>query len=213
MPATFVRGDGTPSIFDVFVRDVQAGTTVRAGVDTGGDDPNAGSFAPLSADGSRVAFFSSASDLVTGDQNGVFDVYVRDLAHKATTRVSVDPAGGEPDAQSLDPSISADKRYVAFASAAGDPVAGPHGTLYVRDLQTAATSAVDLDGNGGSLDGLGGSNASISAGGCYRAFDSDATDLVPSDTNGTQDVFVRDGVFGTNTRQRRHLRDTSGRHQ
>jgi Tol biopolymer transport system component len=195
-----VRGDGIPLISDVFVRDVQAGTTVRASVDTGGGDPNDGSFAPsLSADGSRVAFFSRASDLVTGDQNGLPDVYVRDLLHNATTRVSVDSASGEPDAQSRDPAISANGRYVAFTSDASDLVTGSHGTLYVRDLQTASTSAVDLDGNGGTPDG-GGSDASISADGRYIAFDSDSTDLVPNDTNGTQDVFVRDTVLGTSTR-------------
>ena len=91
----------------MFVRDLDALTTTRASVDTGGGDANgpsraAGQFSPpaIDADGSRVVFFSDASDLVPMDGNGFSDMFVRDLSAGTTTRVSVDTAGGDANGPS-----------------------------------------------------------------------------------------------------------------
>ncbi len=121
-----VTGDGN-GYKDVFVRDLVAGTTVRASVDTGGGDPNFDSIhASISADGRYVAFYSYASDLVTGDGNGVGDIFVRDLVAGTTVRASLDTDGGDPNGSSSGPpSISADGQYVAFSSFASDLVEGP----------------------------------------------------------------------------------------
>jgi Tol biopolymer transport system component len=74
-----VTGDGNED-FDVFVRDLVSGTTVRASVDTAGGDPNNSSSGPsISIKGRVVAFHSDATDLVAGDGNGVTDVFARRL--------------------------------------------------------------------------------------------------------------------------------------
>jgi Tol biopolymer transport system component len=127
-----VTGDSNGNS-DVFVRDRQAGTTTRVSLGSAGTQGNGGSFAPAIGDGRFVAFQSQASNLVTGDANGFADVFVRDrdtnedgifdeAGAVSTTRVSVDSVGGEGDAESLDPSISGDGRFVAFESLASNLV-------------------------------------------------------------------------------------------
>ena len=87
-----------------------------------GGHPNKNSFSPsISADGRFVAFTSYAPNLVPGDTNGDFDVFVHDRQTGRTTQVSVDMAGGD---HSISPSISADGRFVAFASGGSDIVKG-----------------------------------------------------------------------------------------
>jgi Tol biopolymer transport system component len=194
--------DGT--VFeDIFVRDLQTGTTTRASVNIAGGDSNGNSVLPsISADGRYVAFYSSASDLVSDDGNFVSDVFVRDLQAGVTTRVSVDTAGTDAERDSVDPSISADGRYVAFESAARDLVAGDDNSaadIFVRDLQAGTTTRVSVDNSGGEAN-AGSSNASISAIGRQVAFASEANDLVTGDGNSEVDVFVRDLQAGTTTR-------------
>jgi hypothetical protein len=64
----------------VFVRDLDSATTERVSVDSAGNEGNGFAFRPsLSADGRHVAFDASSSNLVAGDTNGVFDVFVRDV--------------------------------------------------------------------------------------------------------------------------------------
>ncbi|HEX8581523.1 MAG TPA: hypothetical protein VF640_04305 [Acidimicrobiales bacterium] len=110
---------------DVFVRDLVAGVTTRVSVDVAGGDPDQTSRNPsTSGDGRYVAFYSEASDLVAGDGNGVYDVFVRDVATGTTTRVSVDRFGGDPSGLSSRASISEDGRRVAFRSLAWDLVPG-----------------------------------------------------------------------------------------
>ncbi len=197
-----VPGDGNGSS-DIFVRDRQTNTTVRASVDTAGGDSDGGSGVPsISADGRYVAFMSLATDLVAGDGNGQTDIFVRDLQTNTTTRASVDTTGGDSDNWSDRTSISADGRYVAFQSAATDLVAGDGNgaqDVFVRDLQTNTTTRVSVDTTGGDSDSWS-DRPSISADGRYVAFQSAATDLVAGDGNGFQDVFVRDRQTNTTTR-------------
>ena len=109
---------------DVFVRDMRTNTTIRASVDTAGGNANGDSFYPtISGDGRYVAFASRATDLVAGDGSAAEDIFVRDLQSGTTTRVTVDTAGGDPNADTLTSGISADGRHVVFASAASDLVA------------------------------------------------------------------------------------------
>ena len=148
----------------------------------------------LSADGRYLAFSSYASDLVTGDTNGVQDVFVRDLQTGAFARVSTNANGDQGNNSSDTPRLSADGRYVAFYSAASNLVSGDiNGTydVFVRDLQTGAISRVSTDVNG--VEGNSNSYVrSISADGRYVAFYSWASNLVPGDINGNFDIFVRD---------------------
>ncbi|RWN65759.1 MAG: hypothetical protein EOR99_20160, partial [Mesorhizobium sp.] len=117
-------------------------------------------------------------------------------------RVSVDSAGGEANAGSFFPSISADGRYVAFDSEASNLVAGDTNgarDVFVFDQQLGTTTRVSVDSAGGDANGHS-QSPSISADGRYVAFYSSASNLVAGDTNGATDVFVFDQQLGTTTR-------------
>ena len=205
--SNLVSGD-TNGYWDIFVRDTQANTTTRISVDSSGVQGNEPSLSPsISADGRYVAFVSVASNLVSGDTNGMIDVFVRDTQTNSTTRVSLDSNGVEGNADSYDNShnvlsISADGRYIAFVSDASNLVSGDTNVKYdvfLRDTQTNTTTRVSVDSSGmegNSFSAL----PSISADGRYVAFVSGASNLVSGDTNGKNDVFVRDTQTNTTTR-------------
>ena len=179
------------------------GNTTRVSVATGGGQANSGSFDPsISADGRYVAFVSAATNLVSGDTNGAWDIFVHDRQTGQTTRVSVATGGGQANLDSLDPSISADGRYVAFVSAATNLVSGDTNNfqdIFVHDRQTGQTTRVSVASDGTQANGH--SYApSISADGRYVAFASLASNLVSGDTNGAWDVFVHDRQTGETTR-------------
>jgi Tol biopolymer transport system component len=89
--------------------------TTRVSIDSSGTPANgASSSQSISADGRYVAFQSIASNLVPGDTNSTYDIFVHDRQTGQTTRVSIDSNGNQANGQSLTPSISADGRYVAF---------------------------------------------------------------------------------------------------
>ncbi len=190
---TLVSGD-TNGVRDIFVRDRQAGLTVRVSVDTYGHQGNRTCYRPvISADGRFVAFGSEASNLVEGDTNGTADIFVHDLLDGTTVRASVDSAGHEADGVSAQPTISGDGRFVAFHSWASDLVAGDTNgvsDVFVHDRLSGRTVRVSLDAHGAQM-ALDGSDAFISADGSCVAFCS-INPLVPGDTNGRIDVFVRD---------------------
>lgn len=200
--SNLVVGD-TNGRLDVFVHDRTTGSTSRVSVDSGGAEASADSLAPwLSHDGSRVVFASSAPDLVAGDANATFDVFVHDRPTGVTARVSVDSAGNEADGLSLAPRISADGLVVVFHSLATNLVAGdlnPGFDVFVHDLSTGATEMVSVDSAGapGNFPSVAGS---LSADGRFVAFDSDATNLVADDLNFRTDVFVHDRQTGTTER-------------
>ena len=100
---------------------VDPGPTTRVSVDSAGGQANLNSFnRSISANGQFVAFKSDATNLAAGDINGKDDVFVHDRQTGATTRVSVDSAGGEGNGFSDQPSISATGRFVAFLSGASN---------------------------------------------------------------------------------------------
>lgn len=129
--------------FDVFVRDVAAGTTERVSVSSAGGEGDLGAVdLALSGDGRKVAFASTATNLVAGDTNNVSDIFVHDRVANTTVRVSVSSTGGEANAACSKPAISADGRFVSFLSSATTLVATTSTVtqLYVRDLQAVTTT-------------------------------------------------------------------------
>jgi Tol biopolymer transport system component len=125
--ANLVTGD-TNHVEDVFVADRVARTLTRVSVATGGAQQVGadGAYAEggsISANGRRVAFASIAANLVAGDTNTVYDIFVRNLRSDTTERVSTSSAGRQGDRRSLDPRISANGRWVAFFSDARDLIA------------------------------------------------------------------------------------------
>ena len=189
---------------DVFVRDLQEGTTEEV-TTTSGTDPN--DFSPtISAGGRYVAFTSNASNVVEGDTNNAKDVFVHDRTTGTTERASVgvDASGSQTEANSgsYDASISADGHYVVFQSLGSNLVTGDtnaQGDIFVRDLQTDTTQRVSVGSSGNQTNNYS-FYPSISADGRYVAFLSHATNLVTGDTNDQSDVFVRDRTAGTTQR-------------
>ena len=172
-----------------------SGDTTRISVDsngTEGNDESAG--VSISANGQYVVFESLADNLVSGDTNEYYDIFVRNLANNTVTRVSVNSSGAEGNSDSFFPTISADGRYVAFYSFADNLVSNDtNGALdvFVHDLNTNTTTRVSVNSNGMEGDDDS-SNPSISADGRHVVFLSSATNLVSVDTNGYTDVFVYD---------------------
>ncbi len=213
---------------DVFVRDLQRGTTRLvstnlAGTDSGRGDSGLYSFA-ISSNGRFVAFVSDARDLTatpltsecihfSSDPAPLYcgdNVFVRDLQAGKTTLVSMNLAGtSTANCLSLLSALSANGRFVAFTSFASDLVATDTNEdfdLFVRDLQTGVTSLVTVNFDGTDSanirrgqTGYPPSPAAFSADGRLVAFESSMSDLVARDTNDADDVFVRDLVTGTTT--------------
>ncbi|MFC6674094.1 hypothetical protein [Marinobacterium aestuariivivens] len=198
-----VAGD-TNGTIDVFVHDRDTGTTERVSVDSAGNEAAGGdsSSPAISFNGRFVAFVSNASNLVTGDTNGTFDVFIHDRDTGTTERVSVDSSGNQVGGFNVDPAISADGRFVAFASNGSTLVAGDTNgafDIFVHDRDSGETTRVSVDtvgtqGNGHSF------QPGISSDGRFVAFSSTANNLVAGDTNGTFDVFVHDRDNGTTER-------------
>jgi Tol biopolymer transport system component len=181
----------------------RAQTTVQVDLDSAGVPANQQSVSPsISADGRYVAFESVATNLVPGDTNAFQDIFVRDVDAGLTTRVSVGPAGLQADGSSRFASISADGRWIAFASAARNLVPGDTNNsedVFVHDRASGVTTRVSVDSSGAQvLTGAG--NPWISGDGRFVAFESSSPSLVADDTNGSSDVFVHDRQTGATTR-------------
>jgi hypothetical protein len=117
--------------------------------------------------------------------------------------ISATPDGGYSDGGGTYNAISADGRYVAFISDSTDLVAGHGDGIYVRDRVTQTTQFIDgwatsCGSVQGDICGVGG--LALSGNGRYLVFTSASTNLVPNDTNGCADTFVRDLVTGTTER-------------
>jgi len=201
--ATNLVPHDTNRLGDVFVRDRRTGKTTRVSVDSrgrqgGGDRTNNGSNAPaISLNGRYVVFHSADSNLVRGDTNRVFDIFVHDRRTHRTMRVSISTAGAQANAESLGAaSISSDGRYVAFTSLASNLVASDVNEItdvFIRDLVTGTTTLASLgqQGNQGD-DASSATGVAFSANDRYLAFSSWAANLVDGDTNIVADAFVRD---------------------
>jgi archaellum component FlaF (FlaF/FlaG flagellin family) len=199
--ASLVPGD-TNDVDDTYVRDVRRHRTVLVSVSSSGQQQNdSSSEAAISGDGRYVTFSSYASNLVPGDTNDTFDIFVRDMRTGRTTRVSVGDRGQQADSFSLEPTISADCRYVGFMSYATNLVPGDTNDTndaFLHDLRTGRTTRVSVSNTGEQADGHS-SSLTLSANGRFAAFFSVADNLVPGDTNEPADVFVRDRWAGTTT--------------
>jgi Tol biopolymer transport system component len=199
---------------DVFVRDMATGTNELVSVsstEVAADKSSGRAF--LSADGRYAAFTSEATNLVPNDTNGDppcdpeepsctrgIDTFVRDLLAGTTHRVSVASDGSEADSGSGGLAISDDGRFVLFASDASNLVPGSTTRdLFMRDRVLGTTEQVDIATDGAQANSFV-RGADMSADGRFVAFVSAADNLVPNDTNGREDLFVRDRFAGTTER-------------
>ena len=186
----------------VFVRDRVAHTTTAVDVSTSGQLASSFSFdALISRDGSHVAFFSNAANLVAGDTNGKGDVFERDLKTGTTVRVSVKSNGKEPhNSDSFPDAISANGRYVAFETRAPNLTGVRHGpnTIFVHNLATGNTLLISK-GLGGQPANGGSFQAAMSGDGRFVVYGSDATNIVAGN-NGKGGVFLWDRHSGQTVR-------------
>ena len=188
---------------DVFVYDTQDGSIRHASASsapgTGGD----ASSPAMSIDSRYVAFVSAASDLVTGDGNATYDVFVRDLQLGTTVRASVaNGTGAEANSNSRSPRISRDGNVVVFQSRATNLVASDANNAedtFIRYLSAGTTVRASV-GDAGQEAASGSRGFAASPSAAYIAFESDAANLVPGDTNGRSDIFLRAVHDGTTIR-------------
>lgn len=194
---------GDTYVRDVYVYDRVTGQTSRVSVSSNGVPGNRGSDAgSISADGRFVAFLSEASNLVTGDTNGFFDIFVHDRATGQTDRVSVSSAGTQGNGEcGRFPSISRDGRMVAFISSASNLVPGDTNgvsDVFVHDRFMGQTTRVSVSSTGIQANGPC-MELSLSGDGRCVAFVSRATNFVQGDTS-QWDVFVHDRDTGQTAR-------------
>jgi Tol biopolymer transport system component len=199
-----VSGD-TNNTGDVFVRDLQSGTTARVSVSSAGvQGNNESDNGSLSADGRYVAFYSWATNLVSGDTNGMPDIFVRDLQTGTLTRANTSIAGAQANngGSSFEVFLSGNGRFAAFLSYATNLVTGDTNGLpdeFEKDLLTGEIWRVNVSGSGAQAT----DNShlyGISSDGRYVVFESMSANLVPNDTNNRGDIFVHDHVTGSTSR-------------
>lgn len=192
--SNLVPGDANGNA-DVFVKDLRTGEVALASTDASGNQGDSFSGSPsISANGRHVAFQSLASNLVPGDTNANIDVFVKDLRTGGIVLASSDAAGNEGDDSSLAPAVSGNGRYVAFSSFASNLAPGDangSADVFVKDLWTGEVILASADAAGAQGNGSGFSPA-ISDNGRYVAFESQASNLAPGDTNNEIDIFLKD---------------------
>lgn len=193
--SNLVSASGLDEINEVYARQLTDGPVELVSVAPDGTTAAAGdSFGGGASDDGRYVVFSSvAGNLTAGDTNGLSDIFERDLSTGMPTMVSVPPGGGQSNGISLFPSISADGSAIAFSSTAANLTAGgnPPGfqQVYVAwpsigTIHRVSHTAGGAPGNGDSTE------PAISGNGTRAAFRSAAANLVPKDTNYSDDVFV-----------------------
>ena len=190
-----VDGNGSP---DVFIKDRETGITTLVSSDSEGSPGNKASgyqALAIAAGGDFVVFESEATNLSGADDNRKRDVFVKNIQTGGTTLVSSDAAGTAGDDDSFaSVSISADGRYIAFGSNATNLVPGGVASkenVFIKDITTGAVTLVSADATG--VPANGGSEVIAIAGGAgYAAFVSAATNLVEGDTNGKDDIFLKE---------------------
>lgn len=188
---------------DVYVRDMELGTTRRVswapdlgdGGIGGGWDPS------ISGDGEYVVF-TSASELVAGDTNSMDDVYMCELDTGEITRVSESVAGNDGEGASWYPDVNYDGSFVSFRTDRQfvEDDSGAYADVYVKDIEAGTFARASVASDGTEADYYGYDTPAISADGMRVVFDSEASNLVPDDTNEETDVFLHDFSTGETTR-------------
>ncbi|GEM_PF-1058966 len=197
--ATNLISNDTNSQNDIFLYDSQTATTTCI---TGASNGSNG-YPSISGDGRYITYYSSATNLVSGDTNSRSDVFLYDTQTATTTRISVASNGTQSNNSSQFSTISADGRYITYTSDASNLVSGDTNNLtdlFLYDTQTATTTRINVASNGTQASGGTSYSSVISDNGRYITYQSSATNLVSGDTNAKTDVFLYDTQTATTTR-------------
>ncbi|QUI35543.1 TolB family protein [Streptomyces alfalfae] len=185
------------SATDIFVRDREQGTTELISVPHAYNRKTPSWGAALSGDARQVAFTSSSRVLRPEGPvpEAVNNVYLYDRDSRRMRLVSAAADGTPADGASGDVSLSRDGRYVAFTSAATNLAPGDDGDssadVFLKDMETGEVRLVSRESEPVSEDTRPGRRTGVSEDGTAVVFDSPAGNLVPDDTNGAADVFLR----------------------
>jgi Tol biopolymer transport system component len=202
--ANLVDGD-TDGRDDVFLFDQDTGITQRVSVRSDGEQATGenGSWYPaISADGRWITYSSYSANLIDDDTNGETDVFLFDRDTGRTRRVSVRSDGGQATGSSYISAISADGRWITYASQAGNLVDNDTNGLwdvFLFDQDTGLTQLVSVRSDGGNTT-LNSEDPAISADGRWITYTSYAENLVDGDTNDMCDVFLFDRDTGLTRR-------------
>ncbi|WP_235203669.1 TolB family protein, partial [Candidatus Magnetobacterium casense] len=166
----------------------------------------------LSADGRFVVFESYSSNLVSGDYNGVRDIFLRDTRNNTTRLISQSTWGEQGNNESYAPSLSVDGRFVVFGSSADNLVDGDDNgveDIFLHDTLHNSTILISQSSSGAR-----GNDASrwssVSSDGRFVVFTSYANNLVEGDNNGNEDIFLRDTLNNTTTLISQNTSGTQG---
>ncbi|MGW6707977.1 hypothetical protein ACWGDE_24225 [Streptomyces sp. NPDC054956] len=202
--SNLVRGDHN-DCSDVFLRDLYRGVTTRVNQGVRGEESDGctGIDPIISANGRYVVYAADSTNLVADSTNGKSHIFRTDLRTGRTVLVSAAGDGTQGNGDSMRPTISADGRFVAFATSAdnlipGDTPASVWDTV-VRDMETGevvrTSRATDGTPGNAATDGT-----QISADGKFVTFFSNATNISPGDTNHKVDEFLHELATGKTTR-------------
>lgn len=185
--------------YDIFVKNINTGAIERISTTAQGAEANNSSWdASISGDGRFVAFISQSNSFDSNDQNGTQDIYVKDRQTGRVIRASTNAIGTDANSFSQMPKISSDGRIVVYSSDANNLAlndTNQSGDIFAKNLVTGALQLVSADAseNAGNNQSL---RPSVSSDGRYVVFESDATNLVPNDSNDRSDIFRKDLLTG-----------------
>lgn len=199
--ATNLIGLDTNAARDIFVKTPATGQISRVSVDAVGAQANGQSAnAAFSPDGRHLLFESNATNLVGGDGNASYDLFLKDLTTGAIRRVSTTAAGGEANGHSFRGQFTTDGQSIVFESLASNLVDGDTNAardIFEKNLETGAVRLISRGIGGAPANGTS-QNASV--GGDWIAYESNATNLVPGDSSGRRDVVLTNRVTGETVR-------------
>ena len=188
----FVLNRGHPVPFAI----ADGGRVKVVSVSPQGEIGNRGSNRPVISDNGRyIAFESSANNLVSGDTNGLQDIFVYDQTLNRITMISITSDGTQGNSISSYASISGDGRFVGFISTADNLVENDNNEqsdMFIHDTLTKKTEIVSVatDGTQGNKSTF--NRSAISTDGRFVTFQSTSTNLIGRDINNATDIFVRD---------------------
>jgi len=180
---------------DIFVRDTQLNTTRRVSVNSAGEAP-LDNFQPsadpmISGDGSIVVFSSYSSNLTDVDTGPFSNIYRHSLLTSVTTLVSMG-TGGMAEGDSAVPSVTEDGRLIVYSSLAGNLVDNDTNELFdifIFDTDQNTTRMVSQSSSGDNSNGHS-RNPVIDGAGVKIAFQSLATNLVSTDSDNIQSIYL-----------------------
>ncbi len=197
-----LTNDDDNGAWDVFIWDRTTGHNERISMGPGDQQksPIAGNHAHVSSDGRYVSFHSQSDALMSGDENGSFDIFIADRTRASTRRLSASHLGGETNGNAFVLGMSDDGRFLSSYAGASNLVADDENgenDVFLFDQILGTTMRINVDRDGGEAES-GSNTATLSANGRFIGFDSSATRLT-GQFDGIRQSFVYDTRVGTLT--------------